>query len=119
MPDNRLRVAIVGGGIGGLSAANALVRRGLDITIFEQVDTLREIGTGLSLFPNGRQQLERMGLKDPLARSVQKSAMSRFTAWTEALSVRSQLLIQVAGMASMECTGRICPRHSQTLFPRR
>jgi salicylate hydroxylase len=53
--------------IGGLSAANALVRRGLDVTVFEQVETLREIGTGLSLFPNGRRQLERMGLKDALA----------------------------------------------------
>jgi salicylate hydroxylase len=67
LPNNRLRVAIVGAGIGGLSAANALVRRGLDVTVFEQVDSLREIGTGLSLFPNGRRQLERMGLKDPLA----------------------------------------------------
>ena len=52
---------------GGLSTANALVRRGLDVTVFEQVETLREIGTGLSLFPNGRRQLERMGLKDALA----------------------------------------------------
>ena len=51
---------------GGLSTANALVRRGLDVTVFEQVETLREIGTGLSLFPNGRRQLERMGLKDAL-----------------------------------------------------
>ena len=50
-----------------MSVANALVRRGLDVTLFEQVDTLREIGTGLSLFPNGRRQLERMGLKDALA----------------------------------------------------
>jgi salicylate hydroxylase len=68
LPNNRLRVAVVGGGIGGLSAANALFRRGLDVTVFEQVETLREIGTGLSLFPNGRRQLERMGLKDALAR---------------------------------------------------
>ena len=67
LPNNRLRVAIVGGGIAGLSAANALVRRGLDVTAFEQVDTLREIGTGFSIFPNGRRQLERMGLKDALA----------------------------------------------------
>jgi salicylate hydroxylase len=67
LPNNRLRVAIVGGGIGGLSAANALLRRSLDVTIFEQVDTLREIGTGLSLFPNGRRQLERMELKNALA----------------------------------------------------
>jgi salicylate hydroxylase len=50
-----------------LSAANALVRRGFDVTLFEQIDTLREVGTGLSLFPNGRRQLERMGLKDALA----------------------------------------------------
>ena len=67
MPNNRLCVAIIGGGIGGLSAGNALIRRGLDVTVFEQVDTLREIGTGLSLFPNGRRQLERMGLKGALA----------------------------------------------------
>jgi salicylate hydroxylase len=67
LPNDRLRVAIVGGGIGGLSAANALIRRGLDVTVSEQVETLREIGTGLSLFPNGRRQLERMGLKDALA----------------------------------------------------
>ena len=67
MPNSRLRVAVVGGGIGGLSTANALVRRGLDVTLFEQVDTLREVGTGLSLFPNGRRQLERMGLKGALA----------------------------------------------------
>ena len=67
MPNNRLRVAVVGGGVGGLSAANSLVRRDFDVTVFEQVDTLREIGTGLSLFPNGRRQLERMGLKEALA----------------------------------------------------
>jgi salicylate hydroxylase len=67
LQSSRLRVAVVGGGIGGLSAANALVGRGIDVTVFEQVETLREIGTGLSLFPNGRRQLERMGLKDALA----------------------------------------------------
>ena len=67
MPTKRFRVAIVGGGIGGLSAANALLLRGLDVTVFEQVDTLREVGTGVSIFPNARRQLERMGLQDALA----------------------------------------------------
>jgi 2-polyprenyl-6-methoxyphenol hydroxylase-like FAD-dependent oxidoreductase len=74
LPNNRLRVAVVGGGIGGLSAANALFRRGLDVTVFEQVETLREIGTGLSLFPNGRRQLERMGLEGALAQVGAKVA---------------------------------------------
>jgi len=67
MPTRPLKVAIVGGGIGGLSAANAMLRRGIDVTVWEQVDPLGEVGTGLSLFPNGRRQLERMGLSEALA----------------------------------------------------
>src|SRR6516165_8071735 len=67
MPSERIKVAIVGGGIGGLSAANAMLRRGIDVAVWEQVDPLSEVGTGLSLFPNGRRQLERMGLGEALA----------------------------------------------------
>ena len=37
MPTKRVRAAIVGGGIGGLSAANALLIRGIDVTFFEQL----------------------------------------------------------------------------------
>jgi NADPH-dependent 2,4-dienoyl-CoA reductase/sulfur reductase-like enzyme len=51
MPSKRLKVAIVGGGIGGLSAANAVLRRGIDVTVWEQADPLGESGTGLSFFP--------------------------------------------------------------------
>ena len=67
MPSKRLKAAIVGGGIGGLSAANAMLRRGIDVTVWEQADRLGESGTGLSLFPNGLRQLERMKLGDALA----------------------------------------------------
>jgi salicylate hydroxylase len=67
VPSKRLKAAIVGGGIGGLSAANAMLRRGIDVTVWEQADPLGETGTGLSLFPNGRRQLERMNLGGPLA----------------------------------------------------
>ncbi len=62
-----LRVAIVGGGISGLAAANALVRRGVEVRLFEQAQTLREVGAGLIAYPNSLRQLERMGLKDALA----------------------------------------------------
>jgi salicylate hydroxylase len=67
MSGKRLKVAVVGGGIGGLAAANAMLRRGIDVTVWEQADPLGEIGTGLSLFPNGLRQLERMGLASALA----------------------------------------------------
>jgi salicylate hydroxylase len=63
----KLRAAIVGGGIGGLSAACALRRRGIDVMVFEQSDALGEIGAGLSIFPNALRQLERMGLGPALA----------------------------------------------------
>lgn len=68
MPARRLRAAIVGGGIGGLSAANALVRRGIEVAVYEQASALGEVGAGVFIFPNGRRQLERAGLRDALAK---------------------------------------------------
>ena len=62
-----LRAVVVGGGLGGLSAACSLYRRGIDVTVFEQAEALGEVGAGLTLFPNGRRQLERMGLGEALA----------------------------------------------------
>ncbi len=44
-----LHVAIVGGGIGGLFAANALIAHGLRVSLYEQAATLGEVGAGLFL----------------------------------------------------------------------
>ena len=63
----RLRAAIVGGGIGGLSAANALRRRGVEVTVFEQARALGEVGAGVFIYPNSLRQLERMGFREALA----------------------------------------------------
>ncbi|MEA2856305.1 MAG: hypothetical protein QOH98_626 [Methylobacteriaceae bacterium] len=68
MPTKPIRVAIVGGGIGGLAAANALVRRGIDVAVYEQAPTLGEVGAGVFIYPNSLRQLERMALGDALAR---------------------------------------------------
>jgi len=62
-----LRAAIVGGGIGGLSTAFSMHRRGIDVTVFEQAATLGEVGAGLTILPNSLRQLERMGLGEALA----------------------------------------------------
>lgn len=49
----RLRVLIAGGGIGGLSAAIALRHQGHDVHVFEQASSIRGIGYGIHLAPNG------------------------------------------------------------------
>jgi 2-polyprenyl-6-methoxyphenol hydroxylase-like FAD-dependent oxidoreductase len=46
-------VAIVGGGIGGLFAANALVSHGLRVAVYEQAPAIGEVGAGVFLTPNG------------------------------------------------------------------
>ena len=45
-------VAIIGAGIGGLSAAIALHRAGLRVRVYEQAPVLGEVGAGLSVTPN-------------------------------------------------------------------
>jgi salicylate hydroxylase len=67
IPSQRIRAAIVGGGIGGLSAANALMRRGIEIAVYEQAPVLGEVGAGVFIHPNSLRQLERLGLGPALA----------------------------------------------------
>jgi salicylate hydroxylase len=62
MTDKRLKVVVIGGGIGGLFAANALVVRGFQVSVYEQAPNLGEIGAGVFLTPNSVRQLQRVGL---------------------------------------------------------
>ena len=59
---SRLNVVIVGGGIGGLFAARALLGQGVRVTVFEQASALGEIGAGVFVTPNAVRHLERVGL---------------------------------------------------------
>lgn len=62
----QLQIAIVGGGIGGLTTALALRARGLKVTVFEQSVGLREISAGVSIHPNAALLLQRIGLIEAL-----------------------------------------------------
>ena len=57
-----LRAVVVGGGIGGIAAAVALARAGIDVQVSEQAQQLTEVGAGVSLAPNGLRMLERPGV---------------------------------------------------------
>ena len=68
MTKHRLRIAVVGGGIGGVAAATALVQRGMDVRLYEQAAALKEVGAGVAIQPNGVRALQRLGLGDDLFR---------------------------------------------------
>jgi salicylate hydroxylase len=59
---SRPNVVIIGGGIGGLFAANALIAQGLHVSIYEQAPVLGEVGAGVYVTPNAVRHLERVGL---------------------------------------------------------
>ncbi|MEP1767533.1 MAG: FAD-dependent monooxygenase [Sulfitobacter sp.] len=58
---------VVGAGIGGLTAAIALARRGVAVTVLEQAPKIREVGAGLQVSPNGLAVLRALGLEKRLA----------------------------------------------------
>jgi len=57
------RVAIIGGGIGGLTAANALSRAGIEVAVYEAAAELKEIGAGVALHPNAMRVLRAIGVE--------------------------------------------------------
>jgi FAD-dependent urate hydroxylase len=57
-----MKAMIIGGGIGGVAAAIALQRVGVECDIFEQAEELREVGAALSVWANAWQALEKLGV---------------------------------------------------------
>src|SRR3954453_22870661 len=79
MVEKRLSVVIVGGGIGGLFAANALIAHGLNVAVYEQAPSLGEVGAGVFLTPNSVRQLQRVGLGPAVEkRGARVGAHSRY-----------------------------------------
>lgn len=79
-----LRVAIVGGGIGGLAAAAFLHRAGLRSVVYEQTPQFREVGAGLVLTPNAARLVRRLGAMDRLRdRAVPLNVGWEFRRWAD------------------------------------
>jgi len=66
-------ITVVGAGVGGLTAALALARRGADVTVLEQSDMITEFGAGLQITPNGAVVLNALGLGAELGRVGDKA----------------------------------------------
>lgn len=63
MPEGKLKVLIAGAGLGGLAAALALLRRGIDVEVYEQAPELKEVGAGVQISANGTGVLFALGLE--------------------------------------------------------
>lgn len=60
--DERLKVLVIGGGIGGLSAGIALKQAGFEVELFERAPAIREVGAGISIWPNAVHVLDELGV---------------------------------------------------------
>jgi salicylate hydroxylase len=67
------RVAIIGGGIGGLTAAIALSLAGVEVAVYEAAAELKEIGAGVALHPNAMRVLRAIGAEDGVRKIAGRS----------------------------------------------
>ena len=100
-----LRVALIGGGIGGLAAALYLRSAGVQATVYEQATQLRETGAGIVVPPNMVRLLAELGLADALRRvAVELVAAWEFRRWQDG----RVLFVQAMGDACTEMYGAPC-----------
>ena len=76
-----MNICIVGAGLGGLSAALALLQKGFRVTVLEQAAALGEIGAGVQLGPNAVGVLYRLGLQTALEQVTCETLGKRVRLW--------------------------------------
>ena len=83
MTPRNIRVAIVGGGIGGLTTAISLLQAGFDVQVYEQSRLLSEVGAGINIGPNASRILIRLGLGEECARVAFRSPFFHQRRWQD------------------------------------
>lgn len=117
-----MKAILIGGGIGGLTAAIALYSAGIDAHMFERAPELREVGAGISLWANAIHALEVLGIGDSIRYSVLADAHGAIRTWkgavlqgaaSEKLRKRYGVIVAVLHRADLLTllTGKINPDH--------
>src|SRR5256885_7920741 len=78
-----LSIAVIGGGLGGLTAAVALHQAGFDVHVYEQAPEPTEVGGGINMGPNAARVLYRLGLGDGLDREAVRPASTHQRRWQD------------------------------------
>jgi len=75
------KALIVGGGIGGLAAAAALVQAGWRVSLFERAPVFGEVGAGLTLWPNAVNALRCLGLAEAVVSAAGEMRLGEVRDW--------------------------------------
>ena len=78
---NDTRIAIVGAGLGGLTAAAALHRRGFNVQVYEQAGAFARVGAGIQMSANAMRVLRGIGIADRVRRGAFQPAYWRNRDW--------------------------------------
>src|ERR1043166_9279742 len=98
MPGNP-SIAIIGGGIGGVSAALSLLRAGFDVQGYEQVPVLREGGAGIVLTPNATRVLHALGFRKRLEQLAVPPTFVRQRRWQDGRTLLASPVHKLVGAA--------------------
>lgn len=78
----RKKLIISGGGIGGMAAALALHRAGMQVTVYERSPAFSEVGAGMSLWPNATRVLRSLDVLGPILEGASRYSSSTCAART-------------------------------------
>ncbi|UHO38706.1 FAD-dependent monooxygenase [Chryseobacterium capnotolerans] len=74
-----MKIAIIGGGIGGLATALALQKNNLDITIYESASEIKPVGAGIIMANNAMQIFEKLGIRHKIEEAGHKISTIKIT----------------------------------------
>lgn len=76
-----LRIAVIGGGLGGATASVALQRAGFDVHVYEQASDIQRVGAGIQLQANAMRVLAALNLDEPIRRAGVPISRWQSRAW--------------------------------------
>ncbi|MFV3126651.1 FAD-dependent monooxygenase [Niveispirillum sp. KHB5.9] len=86
---SKARITVVGGGIGGFTAAIALLRQGFAVTLLEAAPAFAEVGAGVTLSPNAMKGYVHLGLAERIAAAGVEPARQRIQHWQDGRLIRA------------------------------
>lgn len=98
---SRKKAIIIGAGIGGISAAIALRRIGLDVAVFERAPAIQEVGSGIPLWSNALASLRKLGLSGAIESIGEQVDIARISTW------RGDILADLSHEKRLQALGKV------------